>query len=82
MISVNKFIDERGLEDEEVDIRGEAGEIYSYDYFDNVDSKTGICINLDILLYNEQVCGKINVYLKYNSNNKKMYINNIKFQKT
>lgn len=50
--------------------------------FDNVDSKTGICINLDILLYNEQVCGKINVYLKYNSNNKKMYINNIKFQKT
>lgn len=80
VISVSKFIDDRGLEDEDVDICGEAGEIYGYDYFENVDSKTGICINLDILLYNEQACGKIKVYLKYSSKKQKMYISNLEYR--
>lgn len=80
VISVSKFIDDRGLEDEDIDICGEAGEIYGYDYFENVDSKTGICMNLDILLYNEQACGKIKVYLKYSSKKQKMYISNLEYR--
>lgn len=80
IVSVDKFVDNRGLEDEDVDICGEIGEIYGYDYFDNVDSKTGICINLDIVLYNEEVCGKINVYLKYCPENEKICISDIKFR--
>lgn len=81
IISVDKFMDTRDLENEDVDICGEAGEIYGYDYFDKVDSKTGICIKLDVSLYGSDVCGKIDVYLKYNKETEKIDIDNVEFKK-
>jgi hypothetical protein len=79
-ISLEKYIDERGLEDGDIFMCGETGEIYGYDYFDDIDSKNGICINLEVLLYKEIVCGKIKVYMKYSSKEQKMYISNLEYK--
>ena len=77
-ISAKKAMDQRGLEDYDISIEGEAGEIWGYDYFDNVDSEKGICIKLDVSLYGETTLAKIKVFLKYNEKEKKMEIYNVK----
>ena len=56
-------------------------EIEDYSIFQNINSKSGICYNLNVYVCHGSLCGKIKAYLKYNKTTDKLEITEVKFKK-
>lgn len=51
-----------------------------YSFFQNIDPKKGICIELVVLAYKTDPCGKIKAYIKYDKKADKLKISKVKFK--
>lgn len=53
----------------------------SYDCFQNIDMKKGICFPLEIEVGFGNICGEIQTYLKFDKDTDKLEIDNVIYKK-